>query len=90
MKIKTDKIKKISKSSFTIYGMVIMAYVIMQILVSTGSLSSLMEGLLVPLCIYVILAVSLNLTVGILGELSLRHDSVYKVSNITPEFYLKK
>ena len=29
-----------------------------------------MEGLLVPLCIYVILAVSLNLVVGILGELA--------------------
>ncbi len=36
-------------------------------------MSSLMEGLLVPLCVYAILAVSLNLTVGILGELSLGH-----------------
>ena len=36
-------------------------------------MSSLMKGILVPLCIYVILAVSLNLTVGILGELSLGH-----------------
>ena len=32
-----------------------------------------MKGLLVPFCIYVIMAVSLNLTVGILGELSLGH-----------------
>ena len=87
MKIKTDKIKKISKSSFTIYGMVIMAYVIMQILVSTGSLSSLMEGLLVPLCIYVILAVSLNLTVGILGELSLGHAGFMCVGAFTGAFF---
>ena len=36
-------------------------------------MTSLLKGLLVPLCIYVILAVSLNLTVGILGELSLGH-----------------
>ena len=36
-------------------------------------MSSLMKGLLVPFCIYVIMAVSLNLTVGILGELSLGH-----------------
>ena len=38
---------------------------------STGSISSLLTGLLVPLCTYIILAVSLNLVVGILGELSL-------------------
>ena len=53
--------------------MVAAAYVIMQILVGTGHVSSLMKGLLVPFCIYVIMAVSLNLTVGILGELSLGH-----------------
>ena len=31
------------------------------------------KGLFVPICAYVIMAVSLNLTVGILGELSLGH-----------------
>lgn len=61
------------KDNVITYGIVIAAYVIMQILVSTGHVSSLMQGLLVPLCVYVILAVSLNLTVGILGELSLGH-----------------
>jgi len=55
------------------YGMVVAAYIIMQVLVGTGHISSLMKGLLVPFCIYVIMAVSLNLTVGILGELSLGH-----------------
>ena len=39
----------------------------------TGHMSSLLKGILVPLCVYVVLAVSLNLTVGILGELSLGH-----------------
>ena len=34
---------------------------------------SCVPGILVPLCVYVVLAVSLNLTVGILGELSLGH-----------------
>lgn len=55
------------------YAMVVIAYMVMQILVGTGHVSSLMKGLLVPFCIYVIMAVSLNLTVGILGELSLGH-----------------
>ena len=69
----SKKMNKTTKSNFITYGMVIAAYVIMQILVGTGSVSSLLKGLLVPLCIYVVLALSLNLTVGIMGELSLGH-----------------
>lgn len=48
-------------------------FVICHLLVDFGVLGSLFEGLLVPLCYYIIMAVSLNLTVGILGELSLGH-----------------
>lgn len=55
------------------YVIVVVAYIVVQILMGTGHMSSLMKGLLVPFCIYVIMAVSLNLTVGILGELSLGH-----------------
>ena len=55
------------------YAIVVVAYIVVQILMGTGRMSSLMKGLLVPFCIYVIMAVSLNLTVGILGELSLGH-----------------
>ena len=54
------------------YAIVVVAYIVVQILMGTGHMSSLMKGLLVPFCIYVIMAVSLNLT-GILGELSLGH-----------------
>ena len=55
------------------YAIVVVAYIVVQILMGTGHMSSLMKGLLVTFCIYVIMAVSLNLTVGILGELSLGH-----------------
>ena len=55
------------------YAIVVVAYIVVQILMGTGHMSSLMKGLLVPFCIYVIMAVSLNLTVGILGELSIGH-----------------
>ena len=68
---KARMLKPQTKQSFTTYIMVIVAFVIMMILSSTGNVSSQIGGLLVPLCIYSILAVSLNLTVGILGELSL-------------------
>lgn len=71
--MKKIKMTKNLKSNLITYGMVVGAYLIMQILVSTGNVSNLLRGLLVPLCVYAILAVSLNLTVGILGELSLGH-----------------
>lgn len=69
--MKSKLIKPQTRKSFITYGMVIAAFIIMQILVATGSISSMLKDLLVPLCVYSILAVSLNLTVGILGELSL-------------------
>lgn len=67
------KLSKTAKSSLITYGIVVVAYLVCEILMKIGHMSSLMKGILVPLCIYAILAVSLNLTVGILGELSLGH-----------------
>nr|WP_288829537.1 branched-chain amino acid ABC transporter permease [uncultured Clostridium sp.] len=66
-------IDKTLKTNLITYGIVIAAFIIAQLLISAGQVSSLMKGLLVPLCIYSIMAISLNLTVGILGELSLGH-----------------
>ena len=70
---KKMNLTKSTKSTLITIGMVVVAYIIMMILSKAGALSSLMKGLLVPLCIYAIIAVALNLTVGILGELSLGH-----------------
>lgn len=64
-------VKPYTKQSFITYGILIVAFAVMQILSETGSLTRMITGLLVPLCVYSMLAVSLNLTVGILGELSL-------------------
>ena len=55
------------------YGMVIAAFVILQILNAGGMLSPSLQGQLVPICAYVTMAISLNLVVGISGELSLGH-----------------
>lgn len=77
------------KSSLITYGMVIGVYIIMQILVSAGAVSSLIKGLLVPLCTYAIMAVSLNLTVGILGELSLGHAGFMCIGAFTSAFFSK-
>lgn len=75
------------KSNLITYGMIIGFYAIMQILVGTGSLSSLFKGLLVPVCVYTIMAVSLNLTVGILGELSLGHAGFMCVGAFVSSFF---
>lgn len=64
---------KQTKSMLITYAMVIAVFIIVEIMVSTGMMSSLMQGLLVPLCIYSIVAIGLNLCVGYLGELSLGH-----------------
>ncbi|MDE7404036.1 MAG: branched-chain amino acid ABC transporter permease, partial [Lachnospiraceae bacterium] len=87
--MKKLKLSKKLKDNILTYGMVILAYIIMQILIRTGNVSSLMQGLLVPLCVYVILAVSLNLTVGILGELSLGHAGFMCVGAFTGAFFSK-
>lgn len=80
---------KTTKSNFLTFGIVIVAYVIMQILISTGNASYLLQDMLVPLCYYVILAVSLNLTVGILGELSLGHAGFMCVGAFSSAFFSK-
>ena len=85
--MKKLNLSKNVKDNIITYGIVIVAYLIIQALISTGSLSSLIQGLLVPLCVYVILAVSLNLTVGILGELSLGHAGFMCVGAFTGAFF---
>lgn len=84
--------KKLSKQKLNdiiTYGIVIAAFVIMQILINAGEISSLFQGLMVPLCTYIILAISLNLVVGILGELSLGHAGFMCVGAFTSSFFSK-
>ena len=87
--MKKLKLGKYAKDNIITYGMIILVYIVMQILIGTGNISSLMQGLLVPLCVYVILAVSLNLTVGILGELSLGHAGFMCVGAFVGAFFSK-
>ena len=74
---------KTTRNNFITYGVVILIYIVMQILTASGSISSTMQGLLVPICAYVVMAISLNLTVGILGELSLGHAGFMSVGAFT-------
>lgn len=64
---------KNTRTNLLTYLVVIVAFVVMQSLNSAGMLGSSMRGYLVPICVYISLAVSLNLLVGVCGELSLGH-----------------
>lgn len=83
------KNNKLLRQNGITYALVIAAWVIMQLLISQGKVSSLLNGLLVPLCTYTILAISLNLTVGILGELSLGHAGFMCVGAFAGAFFTK-
>ncbi|HIR76818.1 MAG TPA: branched-chain amino acid ABC transporter permease [Candidatus Choladousia intestinipullorum] len=87
--MKTKTLSKNFKSNCITYAMVIIAFIIVQIMEATGNLSSLLRGLLVPLCVYVILAVSLNLVVGISGELSLGHAGFMCIGAFASAFFSK-
>jgi len=78
-KLKSFAASKRGRDTLLSFGIVIAAFIIVQALIAGGMLSSQIKGLLVPICAYVVMAVSLNLTVGILGELSLGHAGFMSV-----------
>ena len=80
--------KKILKNKNTgknlvTYSVVIAAFLVLQIMSSLGLLSRSVQGYLVPACCYIVLAVSLNLLVGVCGELSLGHAGFMGIGAFT-------
>ena len=76
------KMKTLSRSfrrDLVTYGMVVVMFLAIQLLSGIGMLTNSLSGQLVPICAYIIMAISLNLTVGILGELSLGHAGFMSV-----------
>ena len=76
------KYKKPSRNFIT-YAGVIIAFLLCQLALSGTidgfKMSRSLKGQLVPICVYIVMAVSLNLTVGISGELSLGHAGFMSV-----------
>jgi len=72
-------LKKTTKVDFATYLGVIVAFVIVSLLQSGGLLTRSISGMLVPICCYIVMAVSLNLVVGVSGELSLGHAGFMSV-----------
>ena len=74
-----NAMSRTSRVNFLTYALVIAAFVVLQALSMGGGLSATLQGQLVPVCAYVVMALSLNLTVGVLGELSLGHAGFMSV-----------
>ena len=64
------KKKKLIYNSVT-FGIVILAFILCNVFY--GDMSRSLRGQLIPICCWIVMAVSLNLVVGISGELSLGH-----------------
>ena len=71
--------KKQTFGKYLTYIALIAVFILVSLGVETGMISRHMRSLLVPICINVILAVSLNLVIGFLGELSLGHAGFMSV-----------
>ncbi len=65
------------------FGVVIAAFVIMTIMINNKTISRSLKGQLIPICSWIMMAVSLNLVVGISGELSLGHAGFMSLGAFT-------
>ena len=75
--------KRKNTNKYVSFALVIVSFAVIQLLISTDHVSRLMKGMLVPICAYIVMAISLNLTVGILGELSLGHAGFMSMGAFT-------
>ena len=73
------KTKKKLQDKYITYLILVLMFVAALVMVKTGIASRKFQSWLVPICVNIILAVSLNLTIGFLGELTLGHAGFMSV-----------
>ena len=81
--MKNKKLRKSTVNNLMTYAIVLLFYIVVTVMINTGHASRHMKSLLVPICINIVLAVSLNLVIGFLGELSLGHAAFMSVGAYT-------
>ena len=69
--MKTKKSRLIT--TLATYAVLIVLFVVLTVMINNKSISRTLKGQLIPICSWIVMAVSLNLVVGISGELSLGH-----------------
>lgn len=77
------KMNKAFRSKVITYAIVLGFFAVCEVLIATGILSHSLQGQLVPICAYACMAISLNLVVGISGELSLGHAGFMSIGAFT-------
>lgn len=80
---KTPQVSARLRSNLITYGIVVAFFIVITIAQAAGVLTNALSGQLIPICAYVCMAVSLNLVVGISGELSLGHAGFMSVGAFT-------
>ncbi|MEQ0488879.1 branched-chain amino acid ABC transporter permease [Anaerococcus murdochii] len=81
--------KNKKKSYLITTGLVILFYVLIQVLISANILNRYWQGILNLICINMIMAVSLNLTVGVLGQINLGHAGFMAIGAYSAGLFLK-
>ena len=71
------------KEALISYGIIIIGYIVLSAGAAAGLIGRNLQGQFVPICVYMSLAISLNLVVGISGELSLGHAGFMSVGAFT-------
>ena len=69
--MKTKKARLITNA--VTYGVLAVLFIILTVMINNNSITRTLKGQLIPICSWIVMAVSLNLVVGISGELSLGH-----------------
>lgn len=71
------------KEALISYGILLVGFILLQAGAAAGLIGRNLQGQFVPICVYMSLAISLNLVVGISGELSLGHAGFMAVGAFT-------
>lgn len=74
---------KRTRRDFITYGLVVAAFAIVCVLQANRMIPRMISGQLVPICSYIVMAISLNLVVGVAGDLSLGHAGFMSVGAYT-------
>ena len=82
MKLTKAKRNKLIYNIVT-FALVIGAFLILQSMIANKTITRSLKGQLVPICCWIVMAVSLNLVIGISGELSLGHAGFMSVGAYT-------
>ena len=59
--------------SLITYTVLAVIFIVLTVMINNKTISRTLKGMLVPICSWIVMAISLNLVVGISGELSLGH-----------------